>query len=183
MKKYSFEFKIELEGIGHSDEVGNHISDAILDAYLEKDPQATVTCECRIISNELIVAGEVNSSANVDVLNVAFEVLEDNGDNRTDRDRIGHLNTSYQKQSGKYYIMHTGTRFSISDIHENVAYLKGELTEKYVDKRSSFDEISKEVAASIAHAVPEVASCKSYQVDLFWSGSEKRIQRIIGHHN
>lgn len=50
---------------GHPDKVADIISDAILDAYMAKDPQAHVACETCVTTNFCMVFGEVTSDATI----------------------------------------------------------------------------------------------------------------------
>lgn len=76
MNKPSYIFTSESVSEGHPDKIADQISDAILDAYLTQDPDAKVACECLITTGNLIIAGEVSSSAHVDVVEVARNVIE-----------------------------------------------------------------------------------------------------------
>lgn len=67
---------------GHPDKVCDLISDSILDAYLEKDPSAHVAVETVAKNNTVIVAGEVASTAHVDVEAVARRTILGIGYNR-----------------------------------------------------------------------------------------------------
>ena len=69
----------ESVGAGHPDKICDQISDAVLDACLAQDPASRVACECLIKDNNLIVAGEITSSAQVDYAAVAKKVLADIG--------------------------------------------------------------------------------------------------------
>lgn len=60
---------------GHPDKVCDNISDAILDAYLEKDPNARVACECSVTTDFLLIMGEITSTATVDVESIARKVI------------------------------------------------------------------------------------------------------------
>ncbi|MCW2307649.1 methionine adenosyltransferase [Rhodobium gokarnense] len=60
---------------GHPDKVCDQISDAVLDAYLHQDPGARVAVEVMASGNSLHIAGEVTSTARVDVVAVARGVL------------------------------------------------------------------------------------------------------------
>ncbi|MBL3575176.1 methionine adenosyltransferase [Rhodovulum sulfidophilum] len=60
---------------GHPDKVCDQISDAILDAYVAKDPMARVAAEVLASGNTLHIAGEITSTAHVDVPAVARGVL------------------------------------------------------------------------------------------------------------
>lgn len=64
---------------GHPDKVCDNISDAVLDAYLSKDPSARVACECSVTTDFLLVMGEITSTATVDVKEVAKKVIKEIG--------------------------------------------------------------------------------------------------------
>lgn len=76
MKYY---FTSESVTSGHPDKVCDNISDAILDAYLEKDPNARVACECSVTTDFLLIMGEITSLAQVDVESVARKVISEIG--------------------------------------------------------------------------------------------------------
>lgn len=75
----NFLFTSESVSEGHPDKVADQISDAILDAYLELDPNAKVACECLITTGQLVIAGEVSSIATVDVIQIAKDTIRDIG--------------------------------------------------------------------------------------------------------
>jgi S-adenosylmethionine synthetase len=60
---------------GHPDKVADQISDAILDAYLAKDPQARVACETFVHTGCVHVAGQITSSAIIDVQDIIRKTL------------------------------------------------------------------------------------------------------------
>lgn len=60
---------------GHPDKVCDQISDAILDAYLAKDPHARVACETFVHTGCVHVAGQITSSALVDVQEIVRSTL------------------------------------------------------------------------------------------------------------
>lgn len=64
---------------GHPDKICDQISDAILDALLEKDANARVACETLITTGLIMVAGEVTTSAYVDIEEVARKTVSDIG--------------------------------------------------------------------------------------------------------
>ncbi len=78
---HNYQFTSESVSAGHPDKVADQISDAILDAYLTQDPESKVACECLITTQKLLIAGEVTSSAKVDAIAVAQQVLEKIGYN------------------------------------------------------------------------------------------------------
>jgi S-adenosylmethionine synthetase len=63
----SFSFTSESVSEGHPDKVADQISDAVLDAILTVDPRGRVACETMVKTGVVIVAGEVTTSAWVDV--------------------------------------------------------------------------------------------------------------------
>ncbi|MBL0236017.1 MAG: methionine adenosyltransferase [Saprospiraceae bacterium] len=75
----NFLFTSESVSEGHPDKVADQISDAILDAYLELDPNAKVACECLVTTGQLVIAGEISSTAHVDVVAVARDVIRQIG--------------------------------------------------------------------------------------------------------
>lgn len=76
MSNQTYQFTSESVSAGHPDKVADQISDAILDAYLAQDPDSKVACECLITTQKLLIAGEVTSTATVDAIAIAKEVLE-----------------------------------------------------------------------------------------------------------
>src|SRR5579863_682863 len=63
----SFSFTSESVSEGHPDKVADQISDAILDAILAADRRGRVACETLVKTGVVIVAGEITTSAWVDV--------------------------------------------------------------------------------------------------------------------
>ena len=60
---------------GHPDKLCDQISDAVLDAYLTQDPASRVAVEVLASGNSVHIAGEVTSSAKVDVVAFARKVM------------------------------------------------------------------------------------------------------------
>jgi S-adenosylmethionine synthetase len=79
----NYQFTSESVSEGHPDKVADQISDGILDAFLEKDPNSKVACECLITTNHLVIAGEVKTSASLEKspIDIAKEILEGIGYN------------------------------------------------------------------------------------------------------
>jgi S-adenosylmethionine synthetase len=63
----AFLFTSESVSEGHPDKVADQISDAILDAILKDDPRARVACETMVKTGMAVIAGEVTTSAWVDL--------------------------------------------------------------------------------------------------------------------
>ncbi|MDH3215227.1 MAG: methionine adenosyltransferase [Candidatus Krumholzibacteria bacterium] len=64
---------------GHPDKLSDQISDAILDSILEKDPDGKVACETLVTTGVVFVAGEITTSAIIDIPSVARQVVKDIG--------------------------------------------------------------------------------------------------------
>ncbi|HLN64522.1 MAG TPA: methionine adenosyltransferase [Symbiobacteriaceae bacterium] len=64
---------------GHPDKMADQISDAVLDAMLEKDPKARVACETLLTTGMVVVAGEITTDAYVDIPNLVRDVVRDIG--------------------------------------------------------------------------------------------------------
>ncbi len=74
-----FIFTSESVTEGHPDKICDQISDAILDAIYEKDPNGRVACETLVTRGLVYVAGEITTSCYVDIPGVVREVLKDIG--------------------------------------------------------------------------------------------------------
>jgi S-adenosylmethionine synthetase len=64
---------------GHPDKLCDQISDAILDAILEKDPYGRVACETAVTNGLIIVMGEITTDCYVEIPQVIREVVHDVG--------------------------------------------------------------------------------------------------------
>ncbi len=64
---------------GHPDKMCDQISDAILDAILEEDPNARVACETTITTGLVLVIGEITTSTYVDIPKVVRDTVKDIG--------------------------------------------------------------------------------------------------------
>ena len=61
---------------GHPDKICDQISDSILDAILEKDANARVACETSVTTGLVLVAGEITTSAYVDIPKIVRETIK-----------------------------------------------------------------------------------------------------------
>ncbi len=77
MAKYFFTSESVTEG--HPDKVCDQVSDAILDAMLEKDPNSHVACEVTATTGVIHVMGEVSTECYVDIPSVVRKVVCDIG--------------------------------------------------------------------------------------------------------
>jgi S-adenosylmethionine synthetase len=87
---------------GHPDKVADQISDAVLDAILSEDKAARVACETLVTTGLVFVAGEITTSAWVDIPEIVRQTVKDIGYNDSsmgfDWETCGVL-TSIDKQS------------------------------------------------------------------------------------
>ena len=67
---------------GHPDKICDQISDAVLDAILEQDPNGRVACETTACTGLIHVMGEITTSCYVDIAHIAREVVRDIGYDR-----------------------------------------------------------------------------------------------------
>lgn len=79
-------FTSESVSEGHPDKVADQISDVILDNFLAQQPSSKVAVETLVTTGQVVLAGEVNSNAYVDVQRVARDVIN----------RIGYTKGEYQ---------------------------------------------------------------------------------------
>lgn len=75
----SFIFSSESVTEGHPDKVCDTIADSILDAYLEQDPKCRVACEVLCKEGHVILAGEITSSAKVNVETITRDAIREIG--------------------------------------------------------------------------------------------------------
>src|ERR1039457_6294256 len=72
-------FTSESVTMGHPDKVADQISDAILDAILTEDPKARVACETLVTTGQVVLAGEVTTTAYIDAAQVARDTIREIG--------------------------------------------------------------------------------------------------------
>ncbi|MDF2801852.1 MAG: S-adenosylmethionine synthetase [Anaerocolumna sp.] len=75
----SYLFTSESVTEGHPDKMCDIISDAILDAYLEKDPNARVACEVTVTTGVISIMGEITSNATIDIQKVVRDTVKEIG--------------------------------------------------------------------------------------------------------
>lgn len=78
-------FTSESVSEGHPDKVADQISDALIDYFLAYDPASKVACETLVTTGQVVLAGEVKSSAYLDVQEIAREVIR----------KIGYTKSEY----------------------------------------------------------------------------------------
>ena len=86
---------------GHPDKICDQISDAVLDAILEKDPNGRVACETTVSTGLVHIMGEITTSCYVDIPKIARDVIRDIGYDRAkygfDCDTCGVLNAIHDQ--------------------------------------------------------------------------------------
>jgi S-adenosylmethionine synthetase len=96
-------FTSESVSEGHPDKVADQISDALIDHFLAFDPQSKVACETLVTTGQVILAGEVKSSAYLDVQEIARQVIR----------KIGYTKSEYMFEANSCGVL--------SAIHEQSA--------------------------------------------------------------
>ncbi|MDX1653890.1 MAG: methionine adenosyltransferase [Candidatus Competibacteraceae bacterium] len=81
---HSYLFTSESVSEGHPDKIADQISDAVLDALLAKDPRSRVACETLIKTGMVIIAGEISTSAWVDLDDLVRDTVAGIGYNSSD---------------------------------------------------------------------------------------------------
>lgn len=79
-------FTSESVSEGHPDKVADQLSDAILDEFLAQDASSKVACETLVTTGQVVLAGEVKSTAYVDLMDTARRVIN----------RIGYNKSAYK---------------------------------------------------------------------------------------
>lgn len=75
MSKVITRFASESVCAGHPDKIADQISDAIVDAVLAQDPHGRTAVETLVAHNRVVLAGEINTTATVDVVKVAQQQI------------------------------------------------------------------------------------------------------------
>jgi S-adenosylmethionine synthetase len=77
-------FTSESVSEGHPDKVADQISDALIDHFMAFDPSSKVACETLVTTGQVILAGEVKTSVNLDVQSIARQVIDKIGYNKSE---------------------------------------------------------------------------------------------------
>ena len=97
----SYLFTSESVSEGHPDKVCDAISDGVLDAIFAQDPKARVACETMVTTGLVVVAGEVTTTAYVDVQAIVRKTIKDIGytkaEYKFDADSCGILNAIHSQ--------------------------------------------------------------------------------------
>ena len=99
----SYLFTSESVSEGHPDKIADQISDALIDHFLAYDSTSKVACETLVTTGQVVLGGEVKSSAYLDVQEIAREVIR----------KIGYTRSEYMFEADSCGIL--------SAIHEQSA--------------------------------------------------------------
>ncbi len=100
MSKFLFTSESVTEG--HPDKICDQISDAVLDAIIQQDPNARVACETAVTTGMVLIMGEISTSCYVDIPKLARDVVKEIGYTRAKYGFDGHtcaVLTSIDEQS------------------------------------------------------------------------------------
>ncbi|OFY47496.1 MAG: methionine adenosyltransferase [Bacteroidetes bacterium GWF2_41_31] len=111
----SYYFTSESVSEGHPDKVSDQISDAVLDEMLRQDPNSKVACETLVTTGLAMIAGEVKTTAYVDLQKVAREMIR----------RIGYVKAEYQFDADSCSVL-SALHEQSSDINQGVVRQKEE---------------------------------------------------------
>jgi S-adenosylmethionine synthetase len=108
-------FTSESVSEGHPDKVADQISDALIDNFLAFDPRSKVACETLVTTGQVVLAGEVKSSAYLDVQEIARAVIR----------RIGYTKSEYMFEASSCGVL-SAIHEQSSDINQGVDRTKKE---------------------------------------------------------
>ncbi|NLA34984.1 MAG: methionine adenosyltransferase, partial [Actinobacteria bacterium] len=118
---------------GHPDKIADQVSDAILDAILAADPTARVACETMVTTGLCIVAGEITTSAYVDINGIARKTINEIG---YDREAFGYDGNT----CGVMVALDEQSPDIAQGVDSSEEARTGELTEDELDRQGAGDQ-------------------------------------------
>jgi len=115
-------FTSESVSEGHPDKVADQISDALIDNFLAFDPQSKVACETLVTTGQVILAGEVKSTAYLDVQEITRGVIR----------KIGYTKSEYMFEANSCGIL--------SAIHEQSSDINQGVVKKNPEEQGAGDQ-------------------------------------------
>lgn len=115
-------FTSESVSEGHPDKVADQISDALIDNFLAFDAQSKVACETLVTTGQVVLAGEVKSSAYLDVQEIARNVIR----------KIGYTKSEYMFEASSCGVL--------SAIHEQSADINQGVDKKKKEEQGAGDQ-------------------------------------------
>src|SRR5712671_5624949 len=115
-------FTSESVSEGHPDKVADQISDALIDHFLAFDPKSKVACETLVTTGQVVLAGEVKSSAYLDVQDIARGVIR----------KIGYTKSEYMFEASSCGVL--------SAIHEQSADINQGVDRKTKEEQGAGDQ-------------------------------------------
>src|SRR5688572_28057708 len=108
-------FTSESVSEGHPDKIADQISDALIDNFLAFDPQSKVACETLVTTGQVVLAGEVKSSAYLEVQQIARNVIR----------KIGYTKSEYMFEASSCGVL-SAIHEQSADINQGVGLKKKE---------------------------------------------------------